>query len=122
MIPYEIYKMIHLLGIFLLFIGISGLLFANANSPTLKIKLRILALVTHGLGLLLIITGGFGMAARLGLTQGLPGWIYAKLGIWLFFGLAFSLSKRKAHWATSLVIAYVTMGSAAAYLAIYKPF
>ena len=62
------------------------------------------------------------MAARLGLTQGLPAWIYAILAICLFFGLAISLSKRKANWATFLIIIYATLGSLAAYLAIYKPF
>lgn len=122
MIAYEAYKLMHILGIILLFIGISGMLFASACTATPKIKIRFLGLLTHGLGLLLILTGGFGMAARLGLTSGLPAWIYAKLAIWVFFGLAISLSKRKASWATSLVIVYTTLGSAAAYFAIYKPF
>ncbi len=41
----------------------------------------------HGLGLLLIFSEWFRYGRTLlGLVQGLPAWVQAKIGIWLLFG------------------------------------
>ena len=53
-----IYKLIHYLGIFFLLSGLGGLIFAEREH--LK-----LAVISHGIGLLLIVLGGFGMQAKM---------------------------------------------------------
>lgn len=123
MIPLEIYKVIHLCGLMLLFLGFGGVLFSFATGHEVPKKLRAIAFITHGLGMFLLILGGFGMLARLGLAQGgLPTWIYAKLTIWICMGLMISPMKRKSHWTLALVTTSVCLGGVAAYIGLYKPF
>lgn len=123
MISYEIYKIMHIFGFVLLFMGLSGTLFAFASASTVPPRIKILGFASHGLGLLLVLTGGFGMLARMGIIHsGLPGWIHAKLAIWVALGIAISISKRKGQWAPALVALYAVMVAAAGYLAIFKPF
>lgn len=119
MISYAVYKMVHYVGIFLLVFGLGGVLISHLAGFSLKGKAKFLGFLTHGLGMFLVLLGGFGMLARLGITSGLPGWIYAKLGIWLLLGLAISLAKRKPSYFLSVVI--ITLLSLAPYVAIYKP-
>jgi hypothetical protein len=122
MIDYQIYKIIHLTGLALLLMGLSGLLFAFAMSKEIPRKLRSMGFAIHGIGLFLILLGGFGMAARLGIVSGLPAWIYAKIGIWLLLGGAVALVKRRSQWAGKIVAGITVLVGTAAYLAIYKPF
>jgi hypothetical protein len=119
---YEFYKFIHMMGLMFLFFGFGGLLVSLYSQPEMKKQARMMAFATHGLGLLLMIFGGFGMAAKMGLMGHLPGWIHAKIAIWVLMALAISVVKRKASLGWSLVILLVGLGSTAAYLAINKPF
>lgn len=120
MINYEIYKIVHLAGIFCLFLGFGAILINSLNTENQRV--RALGFAAHGVGLFLIILGGFGMAARLGYARDLPHWIYAKLAIWLILGGIVTLLKRKAsQFPLWLAIIFIS-GITAAYLAIYKPF
>lgn len=121
MISYQIYKIMHLAGISLILLGLAAVLGAYANSSKINSRFRMVAFISHGLGLLLALTGGFGMAARLGLVHGLPGWIYAKLMIWVLLGLAISLAKRKAQWTFALILTFTILVGTATGIAIYKP-
>jgi hypothetical protein len=85
---------------------------------TLQGKPRIVAFVTHGLGMLFMLIGGFGMLARLQL-DGIPPWIHVKLGVWLIMGLAIGLAKRMPSWL--VMIAIIAIAMIAPYMAIYKP-
>lgn len=120
MISLQVYRLIHFLGILLLFIGLGGILISHFSGATLKKGAKIMAMASHGVGLFLIILGGFGMLARLGITDGLPGWIYAKLAIWVYFGAAIVLVKKRAGWMAWAAL--LVVGMAAPFLAIYKPF
>ncbi|MFN7826170.1 MAG: hypothetical protein ACK5P6_12525 [Pseudobdellovibrionaceae bacterium] len=122
MLPYEFYKVMHILGIMLLFLGLGGILFSFALTSNVKGKVKFFGFLTHGLGLLLVLTGGFGMAARLGLVQGLPNWIYAKLIVWGLLGLSISIAKRKASHMLLAISSLILLGFAGTYLAVYKPF
>lgn len=121
MISYEVYKVVHLSGIALILLGLGVVLGGFGSSKTVPGKLRLTGFLTHGIGLILALTGGFGMAARLGLVHGLPGWIYAKLAIWVLFGLGISVAKRKANMSLSIVLLFTLLVAAAASLAIWKP-
>jgi hypothetical protein len=122
MISYEIYKIFHMLGFAFLFLGLGGVVLAYACTANVRPKVRFAGFLCHGLGLLLILVSGFGMAARLGLVQGLPGWIYGKLTIWIVLGISISLAKRKAQWMLGLLLFWAFLAGTAATLAIFKPF
>ena len=122
--PYEIYKLIHFLGIFLVLVALAVMAGhvlrggTRADDP----HRRTLA-ITHGTGVFLILLGGFGMLARLGIVQGgLPAWIYAKLAIWLVVGGAIALIPRGRGPARLVLLASPVLALLAAAIALYKPF
>jgi hypothetical protein len=118
MLSYQTYKMMHYLGFMLLFFGIGGVLIPSLAGIKLQGKPRVVAFVTHGLGMLLVLTGGFGMLARLQL-EGIPPWIHVKLAVWLIMGLAIGLAKRMPSWIALIAILIIAM--VAPYMAIFKP-
>lgn len=120
--PYEFYKVLHLTGLFFLFTSLGGMLVHVLNGGTREFPSRKMVGLIHGIGMLLLLVAGFGLAARLGLVSGLPGWVWAKLVIWFILGGLPALiyrgrDKSKPLWAITIIL-----GICAAYLAIYKPF
>ncbi|AHI05157.1 hypothetical protein BDW_03245 [Bdellovibrio bacteriovorus W] len=122
MISYNVYKILHLIGFMLLFFGLGGMLLSAYSRHELKKSARIMGFITHGVGLLIILVSGFGMAARLGLVSGLPTWVKAKIGVWVLLGLAVSLVKRKGYIGWPVAILLWGLGTTAAFIAINKPF
>lgn len=122
MISYQLYKLVHFLGIFMLLVSIGGLLLHRISGGTGQHPWRRQAMITHGVGLFLVLLGGFGMLARMGLVSGLPGWIYGKLVIWLVLGVLVVVIRFKPAMARGLWWGTVGLGVGAAYLAINKPF
>lgn len=112
----------HLLGLMLLFFGFGGLLVSAYARVELKKAARIMGFVTHGVGLLFILVSGFGMAARLGMMTGLPGWVKAKIVIWALLGIAISVVKRKGYIGWPVAILLWGLGTTAAMFAVTKPF
>jgi hypothetical protein len=104
------YKIIHYVGIFTLVFAL-GSLFTKYNK---------VAVAGHGIGLLLIILGGFGMQAKMSL--GFPNWMIAKLVIWFIFGAAIVLAKRNILKGLGAWIVMIGLASVAAYLGLMKPF
>lgn len=120
---YETYKLIHYTGIFLATSALAGLAFVSTVAKSFADHpWRKMAVMAHGIGLFLVLLGGFGMLARLGLTAGLPGWVIGKLGIWLLLGGALVVAKRAPRLALPLWLGTVFASVAAAYLALSKPF
>jgi hypothetical protein len=113
------YKVLHLLGIFLLFAAL-GVLTLRAAQGEERSKL---ASATHGIALLIILVGGFGAMARLGLAHDwrFPLWIWVKLGIWLILGAAPVLARRMPRLATLWWWLFPLLGATSAYFALYKP-
>lgn len=122
--PYEVYKVFHLLGILLLFVALGGVALHAWNGGTKQGNQgRRATSVMHGLGLFLILLAGFGMLARLGIIQGgMPGWAWAKLVVWLVVGGLFLMPYRRPNLAKPVFILLPLLGALAAVLAIYKPF
>lgn len=119
---FETYKIIHLGGLLLLFFGLSGAVTLKMAGAPFTGPAKKMAFMTHGIGLLLMLLGGFGMLARLGIMGNLPGWVYGKLVIWLTLGGAITLAKRKGQIGWPLMVLFVGLGVTAAWLAIMKPF
>lgn len=117
----EYYKILHIIGIGLLFCGLIGVLFAFATRGTLQKGDRVFLFAMHGIGLLFIVVSGFGMLARMGLTAELPSWAYAKLIIWILLALGISAAKRLYKHAKLVTLAFVLLLATAATIAILKP-
>ena len=117
-------KLFHLVGVMLIFSGLGGMVFAAyAGFGPAKKQLRRAAALCHGIGLLFLLVSGVVMLSRLGLLHGdPPGWIKAKFLIWLVLGGSISLAARVSRAIWILLPAWVLLGAAAAYLALYKPF
>ena len=120
----DLFRFLHLLGIFLLFAALGGvivrrLVAADAGTDAPKDRASRLAGMTHGLALLLLLVTGFGMLGVLHL--GFPVWAWCKLAIWLIFGgivVAVRKSAAAARWLWWLL---PLLGLAAAWLALTKP-
>ncbi len=121
MFPYEFYKMIHVIGIFLLISGLISLFVLAWSKQELKGKIKTFSFILHGTGLLFILVSGFGLLARLKLMP-MPSWAYGKLIFWGLFALAISLVKRKGSSGFPIYAALLVLFFGASYLAIYKPF
>lgn len=121
--PYEIYKMLHLTGIFLLTSGLVGMLVLVWSGHQIAGKVKTFAFVTHGVGLLFMLVSGFGLLARMGFMHSgsLPSWIYVKLVIWLIMGGIISLLKRKGQLGWPMYFLLMAIFITAAYFGVYKP-
>ncbi len=114
------YKVVHLVGLFVAFMGLAGLVWAALTNADKASKRP--ALIFHGVGLFFALVGGFGLAARLGLVSGLPGWIHAKIACWVLIGMLPIVVKRKPELAYFVWFTGPLLGLLAAYLGVYKPF
>lgn len=125
MIPYAAYKVVHITGILLLFGGLGATAWYWARKPDreeTKGERRFLYAI-HGVAMFIVLLGGFGLLARLGIKHGSgwPTWAYAKVVVWILLGGSVVLFKRLPHLSRPLLLAVPVLGAVAAYLAIYKP-
>ena len=124
MFPRDAYEIIHLIGIAMLFIAIGGVAVHALNGGTkTNTKTRGIVAAMFGFGSFLILLGGFGMMARLGLVRGMPpGWLLAKMLIWLVLSAIVLLPYRKPELAKPFMIILPLFVGLAVYMAVYKPF
>ena len=127
MISYSVYKIVHYAGLFVALAAVVAFLarvplMDRGERRTDPWQRRLIAL--HGTGLFLVLLGGFGMLARLGITEGLglPGWIWAKLVLWVGLGALVSIGKRKRDAAPWLLLAAPLLAILAGAVAHLKPF
>ena len=120
MLSYAVYKIMHFAGIFLVLLAYGALLFHGMSRGKEIAPKRGLFLAGHGIGLVLVLVGGFGMLARLGITDGLPTWIWVKLIVWLILGFLIALVKRCPQWALGLFGLVYLLTFIATYAAVYK--
>ena len=121
--PYPIYKLMHYVGIFTMLVAFTlACAHAMRASSHPDRRSRRGFAITSGVALLLILTGGFGMLARLGIVQGgLPGWVLVKLGIWLALAAAIAAPLRGRQFARALMVAVPLAALLAAAVALFKP-
>jgi hypothetical protein len=122
--PFQFYKVMHIFGFVMLFTAMGGSVLHALNGGTRESNgARGLIAALHGIALALILTGGFGMMARLGMmSHDWPGWIYAKVGIWLLLPFLGMLAMRRPAHARTVLVLLPFVGLLAAWIAIYKPF
>lgn len=117
---YEIYKILHLLGLSLVVLSLGGVLLFVINGGTKESNVfRRGLMMTHGVGLLLLLVAGFGMLAKRGIYS-VPGWVGVKLVIWLALGGFVTLAYKKSALARKLWIVVPALVVLASTLAIYN--
>jgi hypothetical protein len=113
------YKIIHLTGVIMVMLAYGGLIVRSAlqaDSPQVKR----LGAITSGIGLLLILFGGFGLLAKL--QYGFPLWIIAKIVIWFVLGGMIALINRKPGMSQILWWSTIVLGVIAIVMGLVKPF
>ena len=120
----ELYKLVHIAGILMVFMSLGGLALHGINGGTKDSNnARRLTASTYGLGLFLILLGGFGWLGASGMMSGgMPGWTWAKLGVWMAVGGLLALPTVKPEFSRLVWLAAPILGVIAAWLARGKPF
>ncbi len=121
--PYTVYKLKHIFGLIFLFLSLGGMCLhaMNGGSKESNASRKILA-IGHGVSLLLMLVGGFGLMARLSLTSfPWPFWIWPKILIWLLLGASVAFIYRKPALGKVLWFILPILGVLAASMAIFKP-
>ena len=116
------YKSLHIFGLFLATTSLGGIAIHAANGGTKATsRTRALTASGFGLGMLLSLAGGFGQAARLGLTSTaiFPGWLWAKIAIWVLVAVLSILPYRIPALAKPIYLLVPLLTGLAAYLAIF---
>jgi hypothetical protein len=116
------YKALHIFGLFLSMTSLGGIAIHAANGGTKATsKTRSLTASVFGVGMLLALAGGFGQAARLGMTSTAiyPGWLWAKVAIWVIVAILSILPYRIPSLAKPVYLCVPLIAGLAAYLAIF---
>lgn len=121
--PYYVYKIMHLVGILMLFLGYGGVILYSINGGTKATNAwRKPVAITHGIGLVLALVGGFGLLAKIGISWPWPGWVIVKMVIWLLLAALVGVATRSAATGKGLWWLLLLLGALAAYMAGVKPF
>lgn len=119
---YATYKLIHLISAFLLFSVAGGVaLYAANGGDKAGNTLRRLVAILHGVALLGLLVAGFGLLARLGIG-GVPGWVWAKLVLWLLIGGIALVPYRRPALGGHFLWLLPLLGGLSAWIAVAKPF
>ncbi|GAB5519913.1 MAG: hypothetical protein RhofKO_21640 [Rhodothermales bacterium] len=125
---YLIYNLLHLIGVMGLFLSLGGM-FAGAiqhkaSSSITSVKSAFVwwrpSVIMHGISMFLILLGGFGMLARLGIAWPWPIWIFIKLFIWFVLGGILGAVARNPSIGGVAWYASLLLGALAAFLCTFK--
>jgi len=116
----NIYSILHIVGILMVFLGYGALLARSMAAPD-NVSVRKLGSITSGIGLLLIFIAGFAMISKYGYSFTAP-WILVKLVIWIALGGLTVLINRKPALAIPLWWGLIALGALAAIMVYLRPF
>jgi hypothetical protein len=117
---YSFYKILHLSAMVAVVVALASQFALQITRTGMDKSLRRFFGTIHGLGLILGLTGGFGLIARTG--AGFPGWVIAKMTLWLYLGAAIAIARRKPNFAKKGLLSLIVVFGLAVYLVQYKPF
>lgn len=120
----EFYEILHIIGIALMFVAIGGVAVHAANGGSkADSATRKLVAIGHGVGAFLVLVGGFGMLARIGMQQGsnFPTWLWIKIAIWAVLSAVVLMPYRKPALARPFFVLLPLLAGVAVYMALYKP-
>lgn len=113
----EIYRLLHVVGVLMLFLGLGGVLATGGKDGG---KPAAVFLALHGVGLLVMLVAGIGFAHKSAL--GWPNWLIAKIGCWLLLGAVPILVRRGVLPRLLAVVLTLAIGAAAIWLVQMRPF
>jgi uncharacterized membrane protein SirB2 len=115
----QVYYFLHIAGGLLVFLSY-GMLLGRSWLADDNRGLRKFGGILSGIGLFLILLGGFGLLARVYQNQWYP-WVILKLVIWVVLGGLLVLINRKPGLSKVLVWVTYALGLLAAWAAYFKP-
>ena len=126
MFPRDLYEIVHLIGIALTMAALGATALHALEGGTRRGPRARRALVAlYGGGLFLVLLGGFGMLARLGIARAgiaaFPGWLWAKLAVWAVLAAVMLLPYRRPAWGMPTLLLAPLLIGLATYFALYKP-
>jgi hypothetical protein len=110
---------LHIIGLVYLVFGLSTLGILALTRTVEDKKVRMYGVMTHGIGLLLILATGLQMASNLQLFKS-HQFIVTKFVIWLLLGGIIVLYRKKPQTASALLAITLVLIAAAAYVGIFK--
>ena len=116
---YHLYHTLHLVGVFMVFLAYGGLIVRSFLKSDNK-DIRRLGAITSGIGLFLILLGGFGLLAVLKL--GWPIWAFVKMGLWVLLGGMIAIINRKPEYSQLSWWGTIIIGVIALLMVTLKPF
>jgi hypothetical protein len=131
---FAIYKIIHFAGVITLFLGFGLMIASSTGGKFSGSPQNRKAMMLHGIGLALILLGGFGMAAKAkfvaaggqigepAMSQGFPLWFWTKFIVWLILGGLAAAIKRIPEKATLWTGLIIVLGLVAVFLGVSQPF
>lgn len=118
-----IFKIVHLAGVMGLFTSLGAILAYSSKSDASSCSSGCggnkRAAMLHGISLLLILIAGFAILKKPPMAM---HWWQVKLLIWVFFGAAPVLAKKKILSPCVLMLICIALGIFAAWLGLAKPF
>jgi len=121
LLSYTTYKLVHLVGVFVLLSGIAGLwtLGSFSDSPGYA-KARKGLMAMHGIAIFIVLFGAFGALVQLRIDFPWPPWIWLKIGIWVVLGGLPALLSRSSGASKVLFLIAPLLAAVAAWAAINK--
>lgn len=113
----EFYKVLHFASLFFFAGGLGAMFFSEKPTKAMKIL--------TGVSSFLILVAGMGLIKHLGIShgEGFPGWINAKIGLWVVLAAAGPiLTKRFKGNPVKIYVPLLLVMVVIAYLAVNKPF
>lgn len=108
----NIYQVLHLVGIVMVFLGYGALL-ARAMAAPENVSVRKLGSITSGVGLLLILVAGFALISKMGHSF-TDVWLLVKFAVWLALGGLIVCINRKPKLAVMLWWLLIALAAIAA--------
>lgn len=113
----ETYRLLHVVGVLLVFLGLGGVLATAGRDGG---KAPALFLASHGIGLLVMLVAGVGFVHKSGLAW--QNWLFAKIACWVLIGAMPFLVRRGVVPRLVALVLVLGLGATAAWLARDKPF
>lgn len=113
----QTYRIIHLFGLSLVLMALGGLVVHALNGGTKSNNaFRKGAIISHGVGLLLVLVAGFGMLHK---TQHDVGWMVGKMVLWLVLGGAVAVVYKSKVMAKAIFLTVPLVVLIGAVMALY---
>lgn len=113
---YQLWKLLHFIGLFILFFSFSALIFLAFQNKRQKGFF-----ILHLIGWVLILVSSFGLVGALGLHENFPAWANGKFYSWILIGLISIIGYFRAGFLRKVYPLSLALGIFATILATYKP-